>query len=85
MPAPSLNSWPARHWADVSTRDFAAAQASGLAARTVAVLPVAAVEQHGPHLPLSVDATLLQGVVPPRCRSCRPTCLCFFCRRKPSG
>ena len=63
MPAPSLNSWPARHWADVSTRDFAAAQASGLAARTVAVLPVAAVEQHGPHLPLSVDATLLQGVV----------------------
>ncbi len=63
MPAPSLNSWPARHWADVSTRDFAAAQASGLAARTVAVLPVAAVEQHGPHLPLSVDATLLQGVI----------------------
>ena len=63
MPAPLLNSWPARHWADVSTRDFAAAQASGLAARTVAVLPVAAVEQHGPHLPLSVDATLLQGVI----------------------
>jgi len=63
MPAPSLNSWPARHWADVSTRDFAAAQASGLAARTVAVLPMAAVEQHGPHLPLSVDATLLQGVI----------------------
>ncbi len=63
MPAPSLNSWPARHWADVSTRDFAAAQASGLAARTVAVLSVAAIEQHGPHLPLSVDATLLQGVV----------------------
>ena len=63
MPAPSLNSWPARHWADVSTRDFAAAQSSGLAARTVAVLPMAAVEQHGPHLPLSVDATLLQGVI----------------------
>jgi len=52
-----------RHWADLSARDFAAAQASGLAAQTVAVLPVAAVEQHGPHLPLSVDATLLQGVI----------------------
>jgi creatinine amidohydrolase/Fe(II)-dependent formamide hydrolase-like protein len=25
------------------------------------VLPVAATEQHGPHLPVSVDATLLQG------------------------
>lgn len=31
--------------------------------RTVAVLPVAATEQHGPHLPVSVDATLLQGVI----------------------
>lgn len=55
--------WPSRWWAEVSARDFALAQASGLAAATVAVLPVAAVEQHGPHLPLSVDATLLQGVV----------------------
>lgn len=46
----------------MSARDFALAQA-GLAADTVAVLPVAAVEQHGPHLPLNVDARLLQGVV----------------------
>ncbi len=57
------SSWPARHWAGVSARDFAAAQHSGLAAATVAVLPVAATEQHGPHLPLSVDSTLLQGVI----------------------
>ncbi|MFT3812528.1 MAG: creatininase family protein [Acidovorax sp.] len=56
-------SFPSRHWADLSARDFAEAQASGLAAQTVAVLPVAAVEQHGPHLPLSVDATLLLGVI----------------------
>ena len=47
----------------MSARDFAAAQHSGLAAATVAVLPVAATEQHGPHLPLSVDSTLLQGVL----------------------
>ena len=55
--------WPARHWADIPARDFAVAQHNGLAAATVAVLPVAATEQHGPHLPLSVDSTLLQGVI----------------------
>ena len=54
---------PSRFWSDLSTQDFSEAMASGLAARTVAVLPVAAVEQHGPHLPLSVDAALLQGVI----------------------
>src|SRR5690348_6022649 len=31
--------------------------------RTVAVLPVSATEQHGPHLPLSVDATINRGVL----------------------
>lgn len=29
---------------------------------TVALLPVGAIEQHGPHLPLSVDATLAEGM-----------------------
>ncbi len=52
-----------RFWADLSTRDFALRQDSGLAAQTVAVLPVAAIEQHGPHLPVSVDATLVDGIV----------------------
>lgn len=61
--ADSASAWPSRHWAEVSAHDFAQAQASGLAASTVAVLPVAAVEQHGPHLPLGVDAALLQGVI----------------------
>ena len=54
---------PSRFWSELSTRDFAHMQASGLAAQTIAVLPVAATEQHGPHLPLSVDAALLQGVI----------------------
>jgi creatinine amidohydrolase len=50
---------PSRFWADLSTRDFAALDA----ASTVAVLPVAATEQHGPHLPLSVDQSIVDGVV----------------------
>lgn len=64
--APTANtapSWPSRWWAEVSAHDFAKAQGSGLAADTVAVLPVGAVEQHGPHLPLGVDAMLIEGVV----------------------
>ena len=62
-PALSPTAWTSRYWQHISTREFANAQTSGLAAQTVAVLPVAAIEQHGPHLPLSVDATLLQGVI----------------------
>ena len=52
-----------RFWADLSTQDFAQLIASGEAAHTIAVLPVAATEQHGPHLPLSVDTVLVDGVV----------------------
>jgi creatinine amidohydrolase len=33
------------------------------AARVIAVLPVGAIEQHGPHLPVCVDACIGQGVV----------------------
>jgi creatinine amidohydrolase len=56
-------STPSRYWADWSTRDFAQAQANGTLAPTVAVLPVAATEQHGPHLPLQVDTALVNGVI----------------------
>lgn len=52
-----------RFWSDLTTRDFARRQAAGAALRTVAVLPVAATEQHGPHLPLNVDATLADGII----------------------
>jgi len=54
---------PSRFWADWSTRDFVQHQTAGLLARTIAVLPVAATEQHGPHLPLRVDTALVDGVI----------------------
>ncbi len=41
---------PRRIWHEMTTTGVAALDA----ARVVAVLPVAAIEQHGPHLPLAV-------------------------------
>lgn len=54
---------PSRYWADHSTAHFQALQTSGRIAQTIAVLPVAATEQHGPHLPLLVDSCIADGVV----------------------
>lgn len=48
-----------RFWADLTSADFAQLDP----ARAVAVLPLGATEQHGPHLPLSVDTVLVDGVV----------------------
>ena len=52
-----------RFWADWSTLDFSLARADGSLQQTIAVLPVAATEQHGPHLPLRVDTALVNGVI----------------------
>ena len=48
-----------RFWADLKTTDFAQLDTT----RTVALLPLGATEQHGPHLPLSVDQSIVDGVV----------------------
>ena len=48
---------PTKLWAEMSWRDFAAADMR----KVVAVLPVAAIEQHGPHLPVGVDAFINEG------------------------
>jgi creatinine amidohydrolase len=50
---------PRRQWQDMTTDEIAALDAP----RVVAVLPVAAIEQHGPHLPLAVDAMINQGIL----------------------
>lgn len=52
-----------RFWADLTTRDFAQLRTGDAVEEVVAVLPVAAIEQHGPHLPLCVDTTLVEGII----------------------
>lgn len=59
MTPPPPVSVPSRFWSDLVTDDFGRIDLD----RAIAVLPVAATEQHGPHLPLSVDADIAQGVV----------------------
>ncbi|TGD97169.1 creatininase family protein [Methylobacterium nonmethylotrophicum] len=48
---------PARPWGDLTTEECR----GGALAGSVAVLPVAAIEQHGPHLPLATDAIIAEG------------------------
>lgn len=48
-----------RWWWDLSTREFSTLPMADI----VAVLPVGAVEQHGPHLPVRVDAAINAGIV----------------------
>jgi creatinine amidohydrolase len=54
--APTLRSG---YWQDLTTTDFGRVDPE----RALALLPVAAVEQHGPHLPLSTDALINDGIV----------------------
>jgi creatinine amidohydrolase len=44
--------WTAIHWPDIAKQD---------AARWIAVLPLAATEQHGPHLPLRTDVLIAEA------------------------
>jgi creatinine amidohydrolase len=48
---------PKRNWMDMTWQDIADAET----ARWIAVLPLAAVEQHGPHLPLGVDTFIAEA------------------------
>jgi creatinine amidohydrolase len=48
-----------RYWWDLTTEEFASLEAGS----AVALLPVCAVEQHGPHLPIRVDAAINAGIL----------------------
>lgn len=48
---------PKRNWMEMTWREIADAETG----RWIAVLPLAAVEQHGPHLPLGVDTYIAEA------------------------
>ena len=52
-----MTSVPPRDWAAISWPEIGAAEP----ARWIAVLPLAATEQHGPHLPLGTDVMIAQA------------------------
>jgi len=56
---PAAAPLPHRFWADYIAQDFHALDR----ARLVAVLPVGAIEQHGPNLPPSVDRDIPDGII----------------------
>ena len=46
-------------WGDFPANTYAAIDPE----ETIAVLPLAAIEQHGPHLPVSTDTTIMNGML----------------------
>ena len=48
-----------RYWSDWTSEAFSRLDRS----RLIAVLPVGATEQHGPHLPMSTDTAIIDGMV----------------------
>jgi creatinine amidohydrolase len=46
-------------WAELTTKDFEGLDPE----KTIAVLPVAATEQHGPHLPVMTDVAIAEGML----------------------
>lgn len=48
-----------RYWDEMATTDFQSLKRD----KTIVVMPVASTEQHGPHLPLSVDVRITEGVL----------------------
>ena len=55
MTAAKRRAW----WGDYRTTEYQSIDPEA----TIAVIPVAAIEQHGPHLPVSTDTTIMQGML----------------------
>ena len=53
-------------WADYRTTEYDAIDHD----RTIAILPTAAIEQHGPHLPVGVDTMIAEGMLAELRRQC---------------
>ncbi len=54
-----MKSFPSRWWSDYTSEAFSRLDRD----RLIAVLPVGATEQHGPHLPMSTDTATIDGVI----------------------
>jgi creatinine amidohydrolase len=63
----AIMSAPKRFWREMTTRDFSESDTEDW----IAILPVAAIEQHGPHLPVGVDALIADAMVA-RCAEALP-------------
>ncbi|MXN65269.1 creatininase family protein [Stappia sp. GBMRC 2046] len=54
-----MSALPRRFWHEMTTFDFAESDTSDW----IAILPVAAIEQHGPHLPVFTDTCIAEGQI----------------------
>lgn len=61
------------YWNELNTLDFAGLSVE----RTIAVLPIASTEQHGPHLPVATDVAIANGMLA-ELRAQRPDDLDFL-------
>jgi creatinine amidohydrolase len=57
-----------RFWSELRSADLSQVNAE----RAIAVIPVAAIEQHGPHLPLGTDTFIAEGMIAEVRKRCPP-------------
>ncbi|MBI1621697.1 creatininase family protein [Aquamicrobium zhengzhouense] len=70
-----------RYWAEYTSEEFSRLDHENI----VAVLPVGAIEQHGPHLPLNVDAAVVDGMTKEIVKRLPDTSKVLFLPTQPVG